>query len=245
MEPKDINFAAMPQTAINVVTKPAEFFQQMSKTGGYLEPLVFAVVMGLVSGVIYAVLGLFGLGQAGYSGGVGSALSMIVIMPIGTAIGSFIGGAILFVIWKLMGSTEDYEAAYRCGAYVMALSPITAVINAVPYAGSIINMAIMVFYLVTASVHVHKIEAQKAWIVFGIIGAIFALLGVYGQYKVRHVPSEVEKWRQMGENMRKEYGKSAEDMQRSSEDMRRQAEEMARQYRQQMEQQQQQQQPSE
>ncbi len=245
MESKDINFAAMPQTAINVVTRPAEFFQQMSKTGGYVEPLVFAVIMGLASGVIYAILGLFGLGQAGHAGSAMSSLSMIIVMPIATAVGSFIGGAILFVIWKLMGSTEDYEAAYRCGAYLMALSPIMAIINAVPYAGAVINAAIMIFYVVMASVHVHNLESQKAWLVFGIIGAIFALLSVYGQYKARHMSTEVEKWRQMGEDMKKEYGKSAEEMQKSADAMRKQAEEMAQKYRQQMEQQQKQSEDSE
>ncbi|MCK7507035.1 MAG: hypothetical protein MZV70_25240 [Desulfobacterales bacterium] len=69
MEPKDIDFAAMPQTAVNVVTKPAEFFQGMPKTGGFLEPLVFAVIMGLIAGIIQAILGFVGLGPAGGYGG--------------------------------------------------------------------------------------------------------------------------------------------------------------------------------
>jgi hypothetical protein len=237
MEPKDIRVAAMPQTAVHVITRPADFFQQMSKTGGYVEPLVFAVVMGLISGVIYAVLGLFGLGQVGLSNRLAQALSMIVLMPIAAAIGSFIGGAVLFVIWKLMGSTEDYEASYRCGAYLMALAPVTAVISAVPYAGTVVNAAIMLFYLVTASVYVHRLDARKAWLVFGVIAAVFALLGVYSQYRARHVSTEVEKWRQMGEDLKKEYGKSAEEMQKSADELRKQAEEMARQYRQQLEEQ--------
>ena len=122
MEPKDINFAAMPQTAVNIITKPAEFFQEMPKSGGFLEPLVFAVIMGFISGIIQAILSFIGLGPgAGYGGGI-HGFSMIIFMPIAAAIGSFIGGAILFIIWKLMGSQEDYEAAYRCGAYLMALS---------------------------------------------------------------------------------------------------------------------------
>ena len=80
MEPKDINFAAMPQTAINVVTKPAEFFQGMPKTGGFLEPLIFAVIMGLIAGIIQAILGFVGLGPAGGYGGGGmmSGFGMII-----------------------------------------------------------------------------------------------------------------------------------------------------------------------
>jgi uncharacterized membrane protein YdjX (TVP38/TMEM64 family) len=42
----------------------------------------------------------------------GAGFGAIIFMPIAVAIGSFIGAAILFVIWKLMGSQEDYETAY-------------------------------------------------------------------------------------------------------------------------------------
>jgi len=229
MDPKDINFAAMPQTAIDVVTKPAEFFQGMPKTGGFLEPLVFAVVMGVIVGIIQAILGLIGLGPAGgYGGGGMSGFGMIIFMPIAVAIGSFIGAAIFFVIWKLMGSQENYETAYRCGAYLMALSPITAVLGAVPYAGGLVSMAIFTLYIVMASVHVHNIPSQKAWLVFGIIGLVFALGGFYTEYKARNMASSMEKWRQMGE----EYRESAENMAASTDEMRRQAQEMADQLRQ-------------
>jgi hypothetical protein len=212
MEANDINFAAMPQTAIKVVTAPADFFREMPKTGGFLEPLVFAVIMGAIAGIIHAILSLFGAGYG--AAGMGSGFKLIIIMPIAAAIGSFIGGAILFVIWKLMGSPEEYEAAYRCGAYLMALAPITAIISVVPYAGGIVNMAIYVFYLVTASIYVHNIPSQKAWLVFGIIGAIFAILGVTGEYKARNMASSMEQWRKIGEDAAKEYRKSAEQMAR-------------------------------
>jgi hypothetical protein len=232
MDPKNIDFAAMPQTAINVVTKPSEFFQGMPKTGGFLEPLVFAVVMGVVVGIIQAVLGLVGLGAAGgYGGGGMSGFSMILFMPIAAAIGSFIGAAILFVIWKLMGSQENYETAYRCGAYLMALSPITTILSAVPYAGGLVSMAIFTFYIVIASVHVHNLPSQKAWLVFGIIGVVLAFGGLYSEYKARNMMSEMGKWGKLGE----EYRKSAEDMQKSSEEMRKQAEEMMQQAKEQAE----------
>ena len=232
METKDIDFAAIPQKAINVVTRPAEFFQAMPKTGGFMEPLVFAAIMGLVAGVIQAVLSVIGLGHGGaYGAGVKSGLAMIIFMPIFAAIGSFIGAAILFVIWKLMGSQEEYETAYRCGAYLMVLTPITSIINVVPYAGVIISLAICTFYIVTASVHAHNIPSQKAWLVFGIIGIIFALGSVSAQQRARNMTPEWEKLRQASE----EYRKSARDMEKSTEALRKQNEEMIKQAREQME----------
>jgi hypothetical protein len=234
MDPKDINFAAMPQTAVNVVTKPAAFFQGMPKTGGFLEPLVFVVIMGLVAGVIHAILNFIGLGQAaGHGAGMMSGFGVIIAMPIAAAVGSFVGAAILFIIWKLMGSQENYETAYRCGAYLWALAPVTAIISAVPYAGGMISMAIYIYFLVTASIYVHNLPSQKAWLVFGIIGVILALMTVYAEYKARNMGSEMEKWRRMGDDMRKEYRESAKDGGKSADEMRKQAERMTQEYEQQ------------
>ncbi len=228
MEQNNINFAAIPQTAVNVVTKPAEFFRGMPKTGGFLEPLVFAVIMGLITGIIQMIFSFIGLGPGGAGRGMMAGFGMIIFMPIAAAIGSFIGGGILFVIWKLMGSQENYETAYRCGAYIMAIAPVTAIIGAVPYLGGLISMAIYVFFLVTASVEVHHLESQKAWLVFGIIGVVFALIGVFAEYKARNMSSEMENWRNMGEQMSEEYRDSAEDAEKSADEMRKQVERMAR-----------------
>lgn len=231
MEPKNINFAAMPQTVVNVVTNPAGFFRGMPKTGGFLDPLVFVVIIGFIAGIIQAILGFVGLGHAGgYGGAMMGSFVVIIFMPIAAAIGSFIGAAILLVIWKLMGSQENYETAYRCGAYLMALAPITGIIGVVPYAGGLMTMAIYVFYLVAASIHVHNLPSQKAWLVFGIIGVIFALLGVYAEYKARNRGSEMDKWRKMGKDIRKEYRESAREMEKSSEERQKKAEGMAKQY---------------
>lgn len=217
MEPMNINFTAMPQTAVKVVTNPAGFFRGMPKTGGFLEPLVFVVIMGFIAGIIQAILGFIGLGHAGgYGGAMTGSFVVIVFMPITAAIGSFIGAAMLFVIWKWMGSRENYKTAYRCGAYLMALVPITAIIGVAPYAGGLIAMAIYVFYLVTASIHVHNLSSQKAWLVFGIIGLLFALLGIYAEHKFRNMGSEMDKGRKMGKDMRKEYRESAREMEKSS-----------------------------
>lgn len=40
----------------------------MPKAGGFLEPLIFAVIMGLITGIIQAILSFVGLGPAGIYG---------------------------------------------------------------------------------------------------------------------------------------------------------------------------------
>jgi hypothetical protein len=213
MESNRIDFQAMPQTAIKVITAPTEFFRTMPKTGGFFEPLVFMAIMGAIGGLIAAVASFMGLGM-GMGGAQG--LLAIIMVPLFVAIGGFIGAAILFVIWKLLGSQQDYEVAYRCCAYLAALMPITTVLGLIPYAGAAASIALMTFYLVIASTEVHGIAAQKAWITFGIIGAILLILSIKGQYTARQYLSGADEYRRAAdEAMKKQadaWKKAAESM---------------------------------
>jgi len=50
-----IDYAAIPQTAIRVITSPSAFYRDMPKSGGFVEPLVFVIVMGCIAGIIQTV----------------------------------------------------------------------------------------------------------------------------------------------------------------------------------------------
>lgn len=179
--------------AKQVILSPVEFYRGMARTGGLVDPLVFVLVLGVASGVIQAVLSLI-LFRGVMS--VGAALGAVIMMPVLVVIGSFIGAAILFVIWKLMGSAENFEVAYRCGAYAAAISPITTVVALVPYVGGLVGLAWGLYLMVTASVEVHKIEAKKAWMVFGIIAAVLALFSLGGAMTSRKIQRDMGQWQQ-------------------------------------------------
>ena len=159
-------------TAMAVITKPTQFFDTMPKSGGFLPPLIFLVVVSFVSSVIQSACGLFRLGLGG---SLVMLLGSIILAPILVAIFGFVGAAILFVIWKLMGSNEQYETAYRCAAYAAAIMPIRALLSFLPYVGILVGLIWGLYLLVTASVQVHKLKAQTAWLVFGIIAAVLAI----------------------------------------------------------------------
>ncbi|MFA5846294.1 MAG: YIP1 family protein [Thermodesulfovibrionales bacterium] len=213
MEGKGKNFAAFPQTAIKVLTSPAAFFREMPKTGGFVEPLIFMVVMGVISGLVQAILSLIGLNIAG---GIAMGMASIIMMPIFIAIFGFVGAAILFVIWKLMGSQESYETAYRCGAYISAFAPIAAVLSIIPYLGGAAGIVAYTFFLVAASIEVHKIPSQKAWLVFGIIGAILILLSITGQMAAKKLSGELAGKTMEMEKAAKEMEEAAKKMQESA-----------------------------
>lgn len=225
METKGINVAAIPQTALKVLTSPAAFFREMPKTGGFVDPLVFMVGMGVIGGLIQAVFVIVGLHVvAGFAAGIAS----IIILPIMIAIFGFVGAAIIFFIWKLMGSQESYETAYRCAAYISALTPITTVLGIIPYAGAAIGIVLTTFFLVIASVGVHKLPSQKAWLVFGIIGGILIVMSISSQFAARRFARHMEE-------TSKEMQKAAEDMQKKAEEASKAAEQMQKQMQQQSE----------
>jgi hypothetical protein len=196
MEPKTASqfnlqeqITSVVNTMISVITNPAAFFKSMPRTGGFNDPLIFVAAMGVVGGVLQILLSIFGLGMAG---SFFMALAYIIIMPIASVLFSFVGGAVLYLIWKVMGSREEFEAAYRCAAYTTAIGPIMTILNLIPYLGAILVNAWMAYLLVTASVEVHELQAKPSWIVFGIIAGLLTLASISTQYTARKYVKEME-----------------------------------------------------
>lgn len=177
--------------AKTVATNPGGYYQTMAKTGGFVEPLIFIVVMAVASGLISAILSLFSSGAGGF---LAWGFAAIIMLPIAAVIGSFIGAAILFVIWKLMGSGETYETAFRCLAASTVVYPVMAILSIIPYIGSIICIAWASYLMIEASVAVHGRERKTANLVFGIIGALLILSNVSSEYAARNIASKVDQW---------------------------------------------------
>jgi hypothetical protein len=226
METESINLTSIQKTAMSVLTSPSSFFRGMPKTGGFFEPLIFMVIMGVISGLIQTIFSIISLNV---SGGMAMGVGSIILVPIVIAVGGFIGAAILFGIWMLLGSKESYETAYRCGAYLSVLMPIITVLGLIPYLGSAVGIALYAYFLVIASVEVHNVPSQKAWLVFGIIGAILIIMNISGQLTARKLSREAVKLREKMEETSKAMKKQAEQMQKQTEDIQKQAEEMQRQ----------------
>ena len=220
MEGKGIDFAAIPQTAVKVLTSPAEFFKGMPKTGGFVEPLVFLIAMGVVGGLLQSILSLLRFRvAAGMMMGVGS----VILLPILIGIFGFVGAAILYVIWKLIGSQESYETAYRCGAYIGVLTPLSVLLNLLPIVGGVVNILLMTFFLVTASVAVHNLPSRKAWMVFGIIGGIMILFSVSAEFAARRISREAVKFQKEAEEASGQVQRQMEEAKKAMEQMQRDA----------------------
>jgi len=178
------------EKARTVLTAPGEFYRQMPKSGGFLEPMLFLIVMAIIGAIIFVSLGFLGLGSFSAMGvGIGAML----FMPVMAVIGSFIGGGIMFVIWKLMGTQEPFEVAYRCVAYASAIYPVTALIGLVPYLGSVVGIAWGMYLMFIATKAVHQLNEKTASMVFGIIGLILIVSNISSEMAARRMATNFEK----------------------------------------------------
>lgn len=177
--------------ALEVITRPREFYARMPRTGGFLQPLVFMIALGIVSGLVISILSLINLAPAGT---MFTGLASFIIMPVVVGIFGFIAAAILFIIWKIMGSQESYETAYRSMAYTAAIMPITTVLNFIPYIGVVIGLLWVTYLLVVASTEVHSIKTNTAWIGFGAVCAILVLLSVSAETATRKMTRQMQAW---------------------------------------------------
>jgi hypothetical protein len=205
--------AAILSPARGVLTSPTAFFRTMPRSGGFANPLAFVVAMALASSLVAIPLWLLGIGPYAVFPGL---LAAFVLSPLLTAVFSFVGAAILFAVWRMMGSQQSYETAYRCAAYMSAISPLAVPIGVMPYVGTFIMAGWSFFLIVVASEQVHGIERHKARIVFGLIVLVLMLMSISAQHVGRSVQSRTEattkQLEKIGEMSPEEAGKAVGDL---------------------------------
>jgi hypothetical protein len=194
------NITSIINTMREVILSTAGFFRKMPRSGGFVDPVIFVASMSLIVGVINLILWPLDLG---FATSFGTALMYVVIVPVFAVIFSFVGAAILFIIWKIMGSQESYETAYRCGAYAAAITPVTTLVGVVPYIGSVIGLVWMAYIIVSASIEVHGIKQKIAWIVFGVLFGLLLIMNISAMYSARHFSSEMEQWQETSQDFDK------------------------------------------
>jgi len=152
-------------TAVSVIRNPFEFYRQMPREGGFREPVLFLAVM--------IFIGLFiNLIRTASANLVGSIVLLVAGTPILVLL-SFLGALFLHIVWKVLGSQESYETAYRCMAYTYAVLPIASVLLIFPVAGAVIDTLWIGFLIIVASINVHRIKPSIAWVVWGVITILF------------------------------------------------------------------------
>jgi len=188
MSNSSFDFNVLIKDSKEVLVNPKGYFASMSTTGGIVEPLIKAVVYGVVAGIIMFIWSLIGIGGAAGSL-VGGAVGIMVLIwyIIGAVIGLFIGAVILLIISAICKGSTDFEANLRVTAAVMIVMPIGAVVGFLPAVNltvaSIVSLAINIFALYLlyhGLVESLKSNPQTTKVVTYILVAIFVLFMLVG-----------------------------------------------------------------
>ncbi len=174
------------------VTSPAEAFARTRRSGDYVSPLIFAVLVGWVGAVIGQFWRLFfhasmfsffpaemseQLGPMMVAGGMGF-FSTLVLAPIIVAIVLFIWSGILHLCLVVVGglgeSQADFEGTFRAAAY----SGVAQLAQVVPMVGGLIAMVWSIVLLVIGLSDLHNTSQGKALAAVLIPVALCCVCGV-------------------------------------------------------------------
>jgi hypothetical protein len=144
-----------------VITTPGNFFKEMPTSGGYGEPLKFAVVNYIIAGIGLTLVSL------------GGAFFMIVATPIIGIIWLFIIGAILYVCFKIVGGSGSYEGTVRMLSYVSAVNAVVWI----PIIGQIIGLYAIYLWIVGGT-FVHNITTMRSVIAILIPIVVMTIIAV-------------------------------------------------------------------
>jgi len=127
-----------------VLFSPRAFFANFPAAGPLKEPVLFALLVGTVTGVLGAVVALVsnaltgGVGTDDLRAAVVEGLLFAVLSPVGVAVAA---GVYLLSIRTFVGSVADFSQAYRIVAYAFS----AFVFAWVPVLGSVaISYALLV-----------------------------------------------------------------------------------------------------
>ena len=187
MSESSFNFNSFIKDSIDVLVKPKSYFSTMKTTGGIAEPLIKAVIYGVIAGLIALIWGLLKIGgSVGILGGAVGVM-MFVWYVIGAVIGLFIGAVILLIISAICKGSTDFEANTRVTASLMVIMPIGALLGFISglnlTAGSIVSLAVNLFTLYLlyhGLVEALKAKPQTSKILTIILAALLVLFFFIG-----------------------------------------------------------------
>jgi len=187
MSNSTFNFNSFIKESIDVLVKPKTYFSTMKTTGGIAEPLIKAVLYGVIGGIIALLWGLLKIGGSlGIFGGAVGVM-MFIWYIIAAIIGLFIGAVIMLIISAICKGSTDFEVNVRVTASVMVIMPIGALLGFVsglnPTAGSIVSLLVNLFalYLIYhALVEALKAKPASSKVLTIILAALMVLFFVIG-----------------------------------------------------------------
>ncbi len=173
-----------------VILDPKSYFNTMPIEGGYVEPLIKALLYGAVAGVFGLIWGLIGLGGVGGGSWILAPIKSIIF----AVIGLFVSGGIVLLISAACNGNPGYEASVRVSAALMVLYPVNAALSFLfgisISLGILISLVVSLYglYLLLCGVVVSLDGKEKtAMIVVIALAVLLVLMNGCSLMTMRHV----------------------------------------------------------
>lgn len=201
MSDSAFDFNVFIRESKDTLVNPKSYFSTMRTTGGIGEPLIKALIYGVVAGLIAFIWSLLKIGGAGaglFGGAVGVGLFIYYI--IASVIGLFIGAVLVLIVSAICKGSTDFEANLRVAASLMVMMPITALFGFVSgfnvVAGSIVGLLLnlyalyMLYHALIGALKAKPETTKVVVIVLVVLMALFLLIGMGAKRKANQFMNE-------------------------------------------------------
>ena len=171
-------------TIKDVLLAPGQFFHQMPSQVGMIQPLLFAVVLGVAATFFGWMWSLAGSSlQLLVAENLGEVLRgpwwsfvLFLFSPLIISFGVFVKAALIHLVLILLGGNKlGFEATFRVSAYSEAAS----ILALVPFCGSVLGVVWGLVVVIIGLYSIHGIEPWKA-VVAVLVPMVICLSAISG-----------------------------------------------------------------
>lgn len=160
-------------TVRDIVSAPVGFFRGAGPRGDFLNPLAFAAICALISGILAGIINFFftlASGNQGFGEALTALVGGIVLAPIGAIIGVFIWAGIIHLLVMLFvrPSNAGFEGTLRVASYAQ----VTQLVSWIPILGGIVALVWGVVLSIFGIREIHSTTTGKAALIVLIPAAV-------------------------------------------------------------------------
>lgn len=177
---------AFSRTWAKIIFSPHDFFAGIYTEKSLKEPLLFAIICGILLTVVSGLMGFlannFVVHFAPKAGEIFTSarllamyLLLVVISPLAVTILVFVGAAILHIFVLIFGGKEGFKATFK----VVAYSNATSLFGIVPVIGTIFGLLYKTVLIILGLKYINRISTLKAVMVVILPSLLFSVLGFF------------------------------------------------------------------
>ncbi len=208
-EKQKFDFKQFIEDSKIVLFNSKEYFSKMQVTGGFGEPVIKALIYGIVIGIFNYLWILMGVGFSGAPSWFGGEIGIMTFlgMIVFSVIGLFIGGIIMLIISAILGGNTDYETNVRVVASLMVIRVVGSALgffNGINlYLGAIVSIAVslwglyITYYALTLTLKAGEKGAKILLAILAVIVVITSFTSISSKRVLKKLHSryqgEIEK----------------------------------------------------